>query len=58
MEVVVDLDLAVAATADQDEPVDLDHIVLGELLDGVPVASGGVLIGVRRDVEIDRRVGT
>jgi hypothetical protein len=56
VEVVVDVDLAVAAAADQDKPVDLDDIVVGELLEGVPVASGGVRIGVDRDVEIDRRV--
>jgi hypothetical protein len=45
VEVVVDVDLAVGATADEDEPVDLDHVVRGELLDGVPIASGFVRIG-------------
>ena len=39
VEVIVDVDLPVGAAADEDEPVDLDHVVIGELLDGVPVAS-------------------
>ena len=57
VEVVVDVDLAVVAAADEDEPVELDHIVSGELLDGVPVFSGRVRIGIGRDVQIDRGGG-
>jgi hypothetical protein len=53
VEVIVDVDLAVGAAADKDEPVDLDHVVRGELLDGVPVASGVVRIEVARDIGID-----
>jgi hypothetical protein len=43
VEVVVDVDLAVGAAADEDEPVDLDHIVLGELLmvSQSPLAASG-----------------
>jgi len=44
VEIVVDVDLPVGAAADEDQPVDLDRVVLGELLDGVPVASGRVRI--------------
>jgi hypothetical protein len=58
VEVVVDVNLAVVAAADEDEPVDLDHVVLGKLLDRIPVASGGVGIVVGRDVEIDGSVDT
>jgi hypothetical protein len=56
VQVVVDVDLAVAAAADEDQAVDLDRVVGGELLDRVPVVFGGVCIGVGRDVDIDRRV--
>jgi hypothetical protein len=54
VEVVLDVDLAVQVAADEHERVDLDHVLLGQLLDGVPIGLGGVGIGVGRDVEIDR----
>ena len=38
----------------EDEPVDGDQVVFGELLDGVPVGSSGVGIGVGGDIEVDR----
>jgi LuxR family maltose regulon positive regulatory protein len=57
VEVVLDMDLAVGAAADEDQSVDLDHVVRGEPLDGVPVVAGRVRIGVCRDVQVDRGVG-
>ena len=48
--------IPVGSATDEDEPVDVDHIVRGELLDGVPISSSGVRIVVGRDVWIDRRL--
>jgi hypothetical protein len=56
VQVVVDVDLPVAAAADENQPVDLDRATGGDRLDGVPVVLGGVGIGVGRDLHIDRRV--
>jgi hypothetical protein len=53
MEVVVDVDLAVGAAADENESVDLDRAFVSEFLDRVPVVLRGVGIVVRGDVEID-----
>ena len=56
--VVLDVDLAVVGVAaDEDEGVDLDHVVARERLDVVPVRLGGVRVGVGRDVQVNRHVG-
>src|SRR4029077_5105583 len=54
VEVVVDMDLAVGAAADEDEPVNLDHVVLRKLLQRVPVFARHVGIRISGDIEIDR----
>ena len=56
--VVLDVDLAVVGVAaDEDEGVDLDHVVARERLDVIPVRLGGVRVGIGCDVQVDRRVG-
>src|SRR6185369_2662662 len=56
--VVLDVDLAVdGVAADEDERVDLDYVVARERLEVVPVRLGGVRVGVRGDVEVNRHVG-
>src|SRR5215211_4428495 len=54
VEIVVDVDLAVRVPTDQDEPVDLDQIVGGSLLDSVPITLRCALVRVRSDVQVDR----
>ena len=49
VEVVVNLDLPVGAAADEVEPVDLDRVLLGEVLDAVPIAFRGVRVVIGRD---------
>jgi hypothetical protein len=53
VEVVVDVDLAVGSTADEDEPVDLDHIIRSSLFDRVPITARGVRVQVGGDVQVD-----
>ena len=51
MEVVVGDDLPVGLTVDDDESLYLVRVVLGELLEGIPIIAGWVLQMVGRHVQ-------
>ena len=54
MKIVFHVDLAVGVAADQHQAVNHDRLVLGELLDRVPVGLRRARVGIRRDIQVDR----
>ena len=50
VKVVVDVDLAVGPATDENQAVNLDHVVLGKLLERVPILACCIGIRVRSDI--------